>query len=173
MTMIIKLCLIFSELFIPKSVLELNDINFLIQQFMSTKLSSAFLHDWVSCTPNNVHRIILWKKKHFTFHCKLCWSYIAFHTTVKNLSKQTQNKTKYCIYESLNKDTMKEIFVYLTCINQAPVYYEHKKGPKEVLFRQASLYNVNENHPRNIVTKFCSNNFNNFLYIFKCHTNCI
>ena len=65
------------------------------------------------------------------------------------------DKTKYCIYESLNKDTMKEIFVNLTCKNRTPVYYEHKTGPKEIRLRQVSLYYANENHPRNIVTTFC------------------
>ena len=32
------------------------------------------------------------------------------------------------------------MFVNLTCINQTPVYFKHKAGPKEVRFRQVSLY---------------------------------
>ena len=38
----------------------------------------------------------------------------------------TLNKLKFCINRTLNKVLMQKIFVNLTCINQTPVYFEHK-----------------------------------------------
>ena len=38
----------------------------------------------------------------------------------------TLNKPKFCINRTLNKVLMQKIFVNLTCINQTPVYFEHK-----------------------------------------------
>jgi hypothetical protein len=40
--------------------------------------------------------------------------------------KRTLDKPKSCINRTCNKVLMQEIFVNLTCINQIPVYSEHK-----------------------------------------------
>jgi len=40
---------------------------------------------------------------------------------------RTMNKTESCINLTLNKFTVQEIYVNLTCINRIPVYSEHKR----------------------------------------------
>ena len=45
----------------------------------------------------------------------------------ENCVNQTLNKLESCINLTLNKVLMLEIFVNLTCINQAPVYSKHKR----------------------------------------------
>ena len=49
---------------------------------------------------------------------KIRYSETCLNRTLINL--------KSCINRTLKKVQMKEIFVNLTCINQTPVYYEHK-----------------------------------------------
>jgi hypothetical protein len=51
----------------------------------------------------------------------------------------TPNKLESCINWTLNKVQIYEIFVNLTCINQTPVYSEHKSWSQVVRLSQVLL----------------------------------
>ena len=71
------------------------------------------------------------------FEKKIQIKTISYSETCLN---RTLNKPKSCIHRILNKVLMQEIFVNLTCINWILSIPNTKVNPKEVQFRQVSLY---------------------------------
>ena len=58
----------------------------------------------------------------------------------ENYFNRTRNKQEICIYRTLDKVLMQDIFVNLSCINRLSVYSERKSLFEKNLFRHVSPY---------------------------------